>query len=256
MFYLPRPKKYQRRLHVAHTTAPDLDKLVRSVLDALTEVVYLDDAQVVEVLAVKRYADVAAAPHVTIRIEETPGTYPIEAPPIPIPLFEASHGVHPRRSCSRRLSMSDRPTTKPTPTPPAKPAPKPQPPERDRPARPTHPIVDPAPANPTTRRTGGADSGDLTMAHFERVCHRRPRAGEVRPASTRPPPPQPTGRKSGSCSRVPPDRSAWRDQLHPHRHATRQTALGRVRVREGGLGSRALRRHARRPMSDLALRAF
>ena len=89
MFYLPRPKKYQRRLHVAHTTAPDLDKLVRSILDSLTEVVYLDDAQVVEVLAVKRYADVAAAPHVTICVEETPGTYAIEAPPVPVPLFES-----------------------------------------------------------------------------------------------------------------------------------------------------------------------
>lgn len=39
--------------------------------------------------------------------------------------------------------MSDRPSTKPTPTPPAKPAPKPTPPERDRPERPTHPIAEP-----------------------------------------------------------------------------------------------------------------
>ena len=45
----------------------------------------------------------------------------------------------------QELSMSDRPITKPTPPPPAKPAPKPQPPERDRPERPTHPIVDPEP---------------------------------------------------------------------------------------------------------------
>ena len=35
--------------------APDLDKLVRAVMDALTEVVYFDDAQVVEIGATKRY---------------------------------------------------------------------------------------------------------------------------------------------------------------------------------------------------------
>ena len=46
-FYLPRPKKYQRRgLAVANTKKPDIDRLLRSVLDALTEVLYLDDAQV------------------------------------------------------------------------------------------------------------------------------------------------------------------------------------------------------------------
>ncbi len=41
----------------------------------------------------------------------------------------------------KESTMSDRPTTKPTP--PAKPAPNPQPPERDRPERPTHPIAEP-----------------------------------------------------------------------------------------------------------------
>jgi len=36
-------------------TNPDLDKLVRAVLDALTGIVYRDDAQVVELEVVKRY---------------------------------------------------------------------------------------------------------------------------------------------------------------------------------------------------------
>lgn len=57
-------------------------------LDALTEVLYLDDAQVVEVLALKRYADVDVAPHVTIRVEETYGTQALAVPPAPLPLFE------------------------------------------------------------------------------------------------------------------------------------------------------------------------
>jgi crossover junction endodeoxyribonuclease RusA len=35
---------------------PDLDKLVRALLDALTGVVFVDDAQVVELVARKRYA--------------------------------------------------------------------------------------------------------------------------------------------------------------------------------------------------------
>lgn len=89
-FHLPRPKKYQRRgLVVAHCKAPDLDKLVRAVLDALSAVVFDDDAQVVELLAIKRYADVDRVPHVTIRVEATPGTRTIEAPAPPLPLFEA-----------------------------------------------------------------------------------------------------------------------------------------------------------------------
>jgi Holliday junction resolvase RusA-like endonuclease len=93
-FSLPRPKKYQRRgVAVAHLTAPDLDKLLRSVLDAMSEVVYLDDAQIVEVVAAKRYADVDEPPHVTITVEPTSPAQPYAAPPVPLPLFsrETSH---------------------------------------------------------------------------------------------------------------------------------------------------------------------
>jgi crossover junction endodeoxyribonuclease RusA len=89
-FYLPRPKKYHRRgVPVAHLCAPDLDKLLRSVLDALTRVVYHDDSQVVEILALKRYADVDAPPRVQITVEPTTGTRPVIAPPVPMPLFES-----------------------------------------------------------------------------------------------------------------------------------------------------------------------
>jgi len=88
-FWLPRPKKYQRRgVEVAHLTAPDIDKLLRAVLDALTHVVWGDDSQVVELLASKQYADVDDNPRVDIRVEATAGVRPLVVPPAPLPLFE------------------------------------------------------------------------------------------------------------------------------------------------------------------------
>ena len=43
MFMMPQPKKPQRRYP---TTKPDIDKLSRAILDALTGVLYKDDSQV------------------------------------------------------------------------------------------------------------------------------------------------------------------------------------------------------------------
>ena len=37
------------------TVPPDLDKQIRSILDALTGIAYVDDSQVVEITATKRY---------------------------------------------------------------------------------------------------------------------------------------------------------------------------------------------------------
>jgi hypothetical protein len=51
----------------AHVKAPDLDKLARSVFDALTRVVFHDDAQVVDLVATKRYATVGEPPRVEPR---------------------------------------------------------------------------------------------------------------------------------------------------------------------------------------------
>lgn len=45
----------RRSAPVHKTTKPDLDKLIRSVLDALTGVVFVDDAQVVRLVAAKRF---------------------------------------------------------------------------------------------------------------------------------------------------------------------------------------------------------
>lgn len=64
-FFMPRPihlpKKYTRP-----TTKPDLDKLIRAVLDALTGVLWVDDSQVVEIVA-KKYYDLPTGVSITIR---------------------------------------------------------------------------------------------------------------------------------------------------------------------------------------------
>ncbi len=53
-FYLPRGKTVKRAYP---STIPDIDKLLRTVLDALTKIAYMDDGQVVDVQVSKRYAD-------------------------------------------------------------------------------------------------------------------------------------------------------------------------------------------------------
>ncbi len=57
MFYLDRPSSISKTQRPQPTVAPDLDKLVRGVGDALTGVVYDDDSQVIRCLAWKVYAD-------------------------------------------------------------------------------------------------------------------------------------------------------------------------------------------------------
>jgi Holliday junction resolvase RusA-like endonuclease len=88
-FYLPRPKSLPKRRPVAHLTAPDLDKLTRCIGDALSQVVYADDAQVVEAVVGKFYAGIGEAPHVDVRVESTAGVQPMVVPaaPLPLPLF-------------------------------------------------------------------------------------------------------------------------------------------------------------------------
>jgi Holliday junction resolvase RusA-like endonuclease len=50
------------------TVPPDLDKLIRAVLDGLTAIAYVDDSQVVEIYAKKIYGLV---PGVQIRLMKT-----------------------------------------------------------------------------------------------------------------------------------------------------------------------------------------
>lgn len=61
-FTYNKPKTVKRDLP---SIAPDLDKQIRSVLDALTAIAYKDDGQVCEIYARKEYGDVAG---VRIRI--------------------------------------------------------------------------------------------------------------------------------------------------------------------------------------------
>ena len=70
-FLMPRPKRKPRPFMAVR---PDLDKLCRAVLDALTGVAYADDAQVVELSARKRYAPAGAAAGAWVKI-----TYPTDA---------------------------------------------------------------------------------------------------------------------------------------------------------------------------------
>jgi Holliday junction resolvase RusA-like endonuclease len=55
IFFIPRPKSVTRLLP---TVKPDLDKLIRGILDAGTKAgIYNDDSQVIEIVAHKFYSD-------------------------------------------------------------------------------------------------------------------------------------------------------------------------------------------------------
>ena len=55
-FYLPRPKSLPKRVQYP-VKKPDLSKLIRALEDALTGVVWNDDAQVTMVMATKHYGE-------------------------------------------------------------------------------------------------------------------------------------------------------------------------------------------------------
>lgn len=62
-FVMPRRKSEPKRTTPAHTRKPDLDKLIRAVLDAMTGIVFTDDAQVNRILeAEKRTAAIGEQP--------------------------------------------------------------------------------------------------------------------------------------------------------------------------------------------------
>lgn len=78
-FAFPRPKKHFRANGEIRadapffvTTTPDVDKLIRSTLDGLTGVVFLDDKQVVRVHARKHYTDGAGYVNVSVSTIEHP----------------------------------------------------------------------------------------------------------------------------------------------------------------------------------------
>lgn len=72
-FVMPRPVAMSKRKPTPpHTKRPDVDKLLRAVLDALTSAgVLTDDCQVVEQYAAKRTADVDETPGCLIHLQPT-----------------------------------------------------------------------------------------------------------------------------------------------------------------------------------------
>jgi crossover junction endodeoxyribonuclease RusA len=56
-FYLPRPKSLPNKV-TAHCKKPDVDKLLRAILDALKGVIWTDDSQVVDIHGTKHYATI------------------------------------------------------------------------------------------------------------------------------------------------------------------------------------------------------
>jgi len=75
-FYFAKPKSTKKSV-IAKVTKPDVDKLLRSVLDALTGMVFEDDSQVIEVTGVKLFG-------MPERMELTVGPAAV-----PMPLFMA-----------------------------------------------------------------------------------------------------------------------------------------------------------------------
>ena len=65
-FYFERPKGTTRR---SPTVRPDIDKLTRSVLDALTGILYADDAQVTHLYVRKRYFSQDARTLIRVRLD-------------------------------------------------------------------------------------------------------------------------------------------------------------------------------------------
>jgi crossover junction endodeoxyribonuclease RusA len=77
-FALQRPKSLPKRAS-QHLKKPDIDKLARAVLDALTGILYHDDSEVVRLEVTKRYATTTEAPSVRItimRAERAPLAHP------------------------------------------------------------------------------------------------------------------------------------------------------------------------------------
>lgn len=66
VFFFRRPHGAPKA-RIGHTVKPDLDKLIRAILDALKGILYKDDAQVIHVQASKHYA---LPERVEIEVEE------------------------------------------------------------------------------------------------------------------------------------------------------------------------------------------
>ena len=69
-FVMPRPASTPKtRATPAAIKRPDFDKLIRAVCDALTEIIYTDDAAITHIDAYKRLAEPNETPGVHITVE-------------------------------------------------------------------------------------------------------------------------------------------------------------------------------------------
>ena len=70
-FLLQRPKSLPKKV-VHDVKKPDLDKLIRAVLDGIAGILIEDDSQVVDIRATKQYAQLNEPHGVLIELEEMP----------------------------------------------------------------------------------------------------------------------------------------------------------------------------------------
>ena len=82
-FYLPRPKKFYRKMDaegpMPHVSKPDRDNLDKAILDALKGIAFVDDCQVCGGEVRKFYHEKDGRPRAEIRIEEVAGSTPAPA---------------------------------------------------------------------------------------------------------------------------------------------------------------------------------
>jgi len=71
-FVMPRPAGCPKRTTPPAVKRPDIDKLARAVLDAITDVVVRDDSQIVDLHATKRLAALDEQPGAHIRVAQWP----------------------------------------------------------------------------------------------------------------------------------------------------------------------------------------
>jgi Holliday junction resolvase RusA-like endonuclease len=70
-FYLPKPASAPKRRATLPMRKPDLDKLLRALIDPMTGVLVADDARFVEIFAIKRFAedDEDPRPRAEVRVD-------------------------------------------------------------------------------------------------------------------------------------------------------------------------------------------
>jgi crossover junction endodeoxyribonuclease RusA len=93
VFYIVPPKHIPKQREGLPIVRDDVDKLSRACLDAMSGVLFVDDAQVIDLLARKRYAETPAR----ARVEITVTAIAVRLPLIAAEPEEPSHAHRPRR---------------------------------------------------------------------------------------------------------------------------------------------------------------